>query len=305
MPQADQQARALQGVENEKIVGSDGVVRYTRRSDAPGQQAYVPPVSGAKPSNGMAVINGAQVAVIQGNDGQWREAQTGTPIPPNIPVYDVPKPQGTAEELGISKPAQNDIDKQLIDIAVMKNTAVQLRDAIQKSPASQGAVGWLRGTAQNVIQTGGELGNYFGGSIADINNQIKSGMADASLVGLFDPTLPAIDMMGNLLAFQYAKTTTGGERLSNQMIQEAKRALGLDSMTANQADSTARLNTAIELIGQQEAILRNIKQGGLGAQTNPPPVPVPDAAVSASVPAGVDPEVWKFMTPEERALWQQ
>lgn len=276
MSQSDQQAAALSGIPVEQTVGPAGAPQFTRRSDAVGQEAYVNKGAAAKPTNGMAVVNGVQVAVIQGGDGRWLEAQTGTPIPQGVPVYDMPKPQGTNEELGLGKPGQNEIDKQLIDIAVTKNTAVQLRNAIAKSPASQGAVGWLRGTAQNVIQTGGELGNYFGGGLADVNSQIKQGLADADLLGSFDPNIPAIEMMGNLLAFQYAKTTTGGDRLSNQMVQQAKHALGLDAMTANQADSIARLNTAVDLIGQQETILRGMKQDGFGPQTNPAPAAVPD-----------------------------
>jgi hypothetical protein len=51
-----------------------------------------------------------------------------------------------------------------------------------------------------------------------------------------------------------------------------------------------------------------------GPNGGPPRMPIPDIAAApagrgtpaagASVPAGVDPELWEYMTPEERKLWQ-
>ena len=63
-------------------------------------------------------------------------------------------------------------EQDLINIAVAKDTAKQLRQLIADSPASQGAVGWLRGTTQNIIQTGGELGNFFGGQVKEVADAV-------------------------------------------------------------------------------------------------------------------------------------
>jgi hypothetical protein len=262
LPPEEQRAAALSDVDWTDVVTPEGP-RIAMEANSEGLERYFNQGAEAKPTNGLAVINGQQVAVVQRPDNSWVEAQTGTPIPAGIPVYDIPKPQGTAEEIGLGKPAQNDVQKRLIDIRLAKDTATTLRNKIAESPASQGAVGWLRGTAQNVIQTGGELGTYFGGGVADVNNAIASGLADADLAGSFDVNIPAIEMLSNLLAFQYAKTTTG-ERLSNEMLRTTKTALGLDGLTANQASSIARLNQAIERIESQEQILADILGNGLG-----------------------------------------
>lgn len=301
----------LQGIVGDqapvKTVGPDGKPIYSTPGAAAlsGAQAYVDPGSQAAPKNGMAVLpDNSQVPAVQDpQTGRWRHAQTGQDLPASIRVYNTPSPVGTNEQVGVGKTVANNIDQQLIDVAVAKDTAVTLRDMIAKSPASQGAVGWLRGTTQNVIATGGELGAYFGGGVQQVTDAIKSGAADASLAGAFDPNIPAIEMMANLLAFQYAKTTTG-ERLSNEMLRAARTALGLDGLTTNQQDATARINTAIKQMESQEQILRGIRTGGVGAgQPTPAAPPAAPIAPAGEAPPGVDPAVWEFMTPEERALF--
>lgn len=247
----------------ENIVGPDGNPIIEYRDQAVGQQPYFNQGAEAKPSNGVARLrDGSLVPATQGTDGVWRHSQTGEPLPSDIQIFDVPQAQGTAEEVGLSTSTNSSIEKQLIDIAVAKDTAISLRDLIAESPASQGMVGWLRGTAQNVIQTGGELGSFFGGGVADVARDIENGLADAELAGLFDPNIPAIEFLANLLAFQYAKTTTG-ERLSNEMVRATRKALGLDSLSSNQANSLARLNQAIEQIEAQEDILQRARNGGV------------------------------------------
>lgn len=270
-----------------KTVGPDGKPIYSTPGAAArtGAQAYVDAGSAPKPENGMAVLrDGTSVPALQNvTTGRWMHAQTGVELPPDIQVYKTPAPVGSNEQIGVGKPVANGIDRQLIDVAVAKDTAIKLRNMIATAPASQGAVGWLRGTTQNVIATGGELGQFFGGGVAEVAQAIESGAADASLAGAFDPNIPAIEMMANLLAFQYAKTTTG-ERLSNEMLRAARAALGLEGLTANQASSLARIDTAIKQMESQEEILRRIRTNGVGAgQVATPVAPTtPPSAAGAT-----------------------
>lgn len=268
-----------------KIAGPEGEALYSTPGAAAraGAAAYVDAGSVPKPENGMAQLaDGTQVPAVQDvTTGRWKHAQTGAELPANIAIYKTPAPTGTNEDLGIGKPAANMIEKQLIDVAVARDTAVKLRDLIATSPSSQGVVGWLRGTAQNVLQMGGEAGSYFGGRVKEVTDAIASGAADASLAGSFDPNIPAIEMMANLLAFQYAKTTTG-ERLSNEMLRASRVALGLDGLTANQASSITRIETAIKQMEAQEQILRGVRASGLG-EAPAPTAPAAPPAVGGAV----------------------
>lgn len=269
----------------ENIVGPDGrpVIQY--RDQAVGAEPYFNKGADAKPTNAVARLrDGTTVPAVQGPNGRWLHAQTGAELPSDIQVFDLPKAQGTAEEIGLATAANNAVEQQLVDIAVAKDTAQTLRQKIAEAPASQGMVGWMRGTAQNVIQTGGELGDFFGGSVAEVARDIESGLADQDLAGAFDPNIPAIEMLSNLLAFQYAKTTTG-DRLSNEMLNASRRALGLDGLDANQAKSLASIDQAIAQIEAQERILREARKGGVSAI----------GQESAAAPAqGAGQEVWDF-----------
>lgn len=285
LPLAQQQGLALTGPGTTNVVGSDGKPVVQSNAAAIGQPAYVNPGAGAKPSNGQFVLQDGQrgAAVQDTATGRWRNAQTGEELPADAQITNLPTPQGSNADIGVGKTTANAIDKQLLDIAVAKDTAVALRDLIVKSPASQGIVGWMRGTAQNLVQTGGELGAFFGGRMADVSEAIKNGTADVGLAGAFDPNIPAIEMMANLLAFQYAKTTTG-ERLSNEMLKNAKAALGLEGLDANQANSIARINQAISRIEAQQGILSRARTGGAAAVSGAAP-PAANAAPIAA-PSG-------------------
>lgn len=293
----DQQLTALVmgSTPTTNVVGADGKPVISYESAAVGQEPFFNKGAEAKPENAVAQLpDGRQVPALQGEDGAWYHAQTGEKLPTDIQVFKIPAPQGSASDVGLGKPTANYIDRALIDIAVAKDTASKLRGLIANAPASQGAVGWLRGTTQNVLQVGDEVSTFFGGQLAEVQDALKSGAADAGLAGAFDTNIPAIEMMANLLAFQYAKTTTG-ERLSNEMLRAAKQALGLEGLDANQASSLARLDQAIAQIGSQEAILKKAKGEGVDSLSTPA---APTNAGNA--PDGWDPTDWSYLTAEEQ-----
>lgn len=236
-----------------------------------GAEAYVEPEA-AKPRQQVWLRDDATGETRRGfydpATGQTL-LEDGTAAPANFMPYDLPKTEGTPDQTGIGVSTRNQVEKQVIELQTARDTATRLRDLVASSPASQGIVGRLRGTAQNVIQTGGELGEFFGGGVAEVTAAIEAGAADANLAGAFDANIPAIDMLGNLLAFQYAKTTTG-ERLSNEMLQQTKKALGLDRLTANQADALVRLDEAIGAMDRQRDTLLGVRANGLdGAPAQP------------------------------------
>lgn len=295
----DMLVQDFRGEQSPVMIDTPNGPMFEHPGAAIGQPAFVNKGAQAKPENAVALLrNGTRVPVVQQPDGRWVHAQTAEVMPPDIEIFKLPQAQGTSADIGLSKPTNTYIEKQLIDIATAKDTAVKLRDLIATAPASQGIVGMLRGTAQNIIQAGNELGQFFGGGVAEVAQDIQNGLADASLAGAFDPNIPAIEMMANLLAFQYAKTTTG-ERLSNEMLRSARAALGLEGLDANQANSIARLNQAIAQIESQEALLNRVREQGLGSISQPAPA-APGAASIEGVPPGWDPEDWKYLTPEEQ-----
>ncbi len=292
----------------ENIVGADGKPVVSYRADAVGKEPYFNKGAEAKPENAVAVFDdGHRVAIIQQTDGSWANAQTGEKLPPSgFQIMKLPQAQGSLTDVGLEKGTDSYIEKQLVDLASAKATATQLQQLIASSPASQGAVGWIRGTAQNLLATGNELGTFFGGTAKEVASKISEGLADADLAGSFDPNIPAIDGLANALAFQYGKTLSG-DRFSNEMLNASRRALGIDKLDANQPDSLARIGQAIKQIEMQEATLHGILDkgvtSGVGAPAAPPDVTsmtdltkVPDAWIKMGGTA----DMWPLLADDEK-----
>ena len=303
----------MSDVNAENVVGPDGKPVVVPRSQAFNREPYFNPSAAAKPENAMAILsNGTRVPARQNTDGVWVHAQTNEVLPPDVQVVKMPniEAQTTGDAIGIGKPTANNIDQRLVDLGLLKNSVTQLASLIKSSPASQGVVGAIRGTAQNIIQTGGELGQMLGGTAAEVAASVRDGLLDANIAADFDPNIPAIEALGNTLAFQYAKAM-GGDRMSNEMYRNAKQSLGLDGWDANQATTLAKLQAILERAQSEEQYLYDIRQGGISRPTREGNDPINGEARlyggtrglsfdPATLPEGVTPEDVQAMTPEER-----
>lgn len=259
LPPDERRAVVLGDAPVENIVTPEGP-RTVFRPDAVGEEPHFNKGAESKPTNGTAVINGVRVAVTQRGDGIWR-TQDGTPIPPQTEVFAMARPTGTAEDVGLTRATDTMIQKRLIAIDQTKGTAQALRELIGRSPSSQGLVGALRGTAQDVIQTGTELGQFFGGGVAEVNDAVRDGLLDAGVASeLFDPNIPAIDMLTNLLSWQYAKTFSG-DRVSNEQLLRAREAIGGTGIFANTANTLTRLDKLIDALDHQRSQLGPLSPG--------------------------------------------
>lgn len=219
----------------------------------------------------VAVVNGRRVPVTRAPSGlEWLTAD-GMPIPGDAEVFQLPQATGSANDIGMTTSVRSGVQDQLISTQQTINTASTLRDMIQANPSSQGVAGMLRGTAQDIIQTGNELGQLMGAGVSDVNAAIRQGLADAGIqTEFFDPSIPAIEMMTNLLAWQYAKSMSG-DRVSNEQLRQARQAIGGAGIFANQANSTARLGELIRALETQRQQLQSLEPNfGLGGYSNAP-----------------------------------
>jgi hypothetical protein len=176
-------------------------------------------------------------ALFDPTTGSLVDQATGAALPEGVVTGNI---SDTAE--GLTGAQNSRFQAQGSAIAGALDTIGQLKTIIQSAPASQGLVGSLRGTAQNVIQTGGELGRFFGGTVAEVADAVNQQALDAGLASeMFDTNIPAVDMLTNVLAWQYAKSFAG-DRVSNEQLRVARDAIGGAGLFNNQANSLARLN---------------------------------------------------------------
>lgn len=279
MPLEQQQAVAFGSTPIEQVIMGDGAgpINVTR-PDAIGQAPYN--ASQSKPTNMLAVLpDGTNVPAVQTPDGGFVHAQTGERLPDDIKIFNVPTPTGSAEDVGLTNATTSRVQQQIIATEQTLDTARQLRGLIEGSPSSQGLVGTLRGTAQDVVQTGNDLGQFFGGEMANVAAAVNEGLMDAGVAAeFFDPSVPAIEMLTNLLAWQYAKSLSG-ERVSNEQLRAARDAIGGSGIFANRANSLTRLNQLISSWERQLDQLRPLNPGlNIGG--------VPAASATEAAPQG-------------------
>jgi hypothetical protein len=129
-----------------------------------------------------------------------------------------------------------------------------------------GASGILRNTVQDLIQQGNALAITLGGAAADVQRDIAARGSDVGLEN-FDPTLPQLDMMTNILAFRMAKMNDPAGRVTDQDFRIAKNQIGGRGFFANQKEFLSRLDLFENMLKEQRGRDRAFLSGGRA----PPP----------------------------------
>lgn len=254
----------------EEVLDPQGNPTIVTRADAVGRQPFVAEGSRPRAANGSALLaDGREVPAVQGEDGRWRFAQNPDQvIPADARVYSMASPTGSREELGLTTGTQGEFQKRAFSLTGALSTIDHLANLVSTSPASQGLVGAIRGTAQDILQTGDELSRAFGGTMAEVQEAVAKGLVDANIASqMYDPNIPAIDMLMNVLAWQYAKSMSG-DRVSNDMLRDARTTIGDGSTWGNQADSLTRLGQLRAMLKEEGSRLIPLLEAGSPLQSD-------------------------------------
>lgn len=256
----------------ENIVTPEGP-RVSTRLDAIGQEPVINKGAEASPKlvNYQTPDGHSGSALFDPTTQTLYDASTRQPLPEGTRTYTGQLSGGTDDTgFGLTNSTASRIQQQIIALDQTLDTAKTLRDMVEQSPSSQGLVGALRGTAQDIVQTGGDLGQFFGGQVEEVNKAVREGLLDAGVAAEnFDPNIPAIEMLSNLLAWQYAKSLSG-DRVSNEQLKQAREALGGTGLFANRANTLTRLDQLIGAWGRQREQLGPMAPGvHLGEPSTP------------------------------------
>jgi hypothetical protein len=252
----EQRAYGLRGVGITNVAGANGPVAQFS-PDAVGKPVYEKDARQPQIANFKTPDGRVGTAMLDPNSGRWKETQTGAELPAGTQTYTA-NLQGDKMSTGLGASTQNNVDSMLVDLALAQDTSKQLRSLVTKNPAVQGLAGNIRGTVQDMIQAGGEVGQLFNVNMDKMKQDIASGNIDpevAQKFANFDPNIPATAMLETLLTAQVAKVLDPNGRISNDRYNQVAKALGNGGLTGNTAKTLATLDQLDKIIESRRAIL--------------------------------------------------
>lgn len=257
----DQRAVALQGVGVAPIVGKDGEPINVLTPNAAGRKPYIDDKRQPQIANYKTAAGAVGTATLDKDTLKWKDTQTGVELPAGTQTYTA-NLQGDKDATGLGTNTKNNIDQQLVDLTLAESTSKQLRNIVSKNPAVQGLAGTIRGTVQDVLQAGGEVGQLFNVNMDKMKADIAAGRVDpdvAKKFANFDPNIPAVGLLETMLTAQIAKVLDPNGRISNDRYDQVAKRLGAGGVTGNTARTIATLDQLDKIIADRRGILSPVR----------------------------------------------
>jgi len=144
---------------------------------------------------------------------------------------------GTPDELGMTKTTLSGVERNYMASESLVDTIDSALSYVK--PENMGMIKTLRSAYQDVRGQS----NAFTNMIEKTSQSAQSaGAKDFAYSSWFDPSMSALDLYANSLAYKYAKALDQGARVSDFDMIESKRALGFDRAFAHADDFVARLS---------------------------------------------------------------
>jgi hypothetical protein len=235
-----------------------------------GAPAYVNKGAQAKPQNAVALMpdRKTRVPAIQDPDGKWVHAQTGQPLPDGIEIFDLPKAEGSAADVGFAPTTANQTsaNNQEAEITRTLNLLDIYEGALDNNPGALGLAGLVRGTAQNAVATATDLAKAFGGTapeVAAAADDLRAGLQGVA-PDLFDPSIPEIAFLQGTLAYSLARTENPSGEVSRQAYERALERVRGGGMLANTQSAKAAVGALRKVVGTQLDAVRTLRAPGAG-----------------------------------------
>lgn len=171
--------------------------------------------------------------------------------------------EGPEEALGLTPSVTTTLQKQSLALDDITNTIDYITGLAEADPTNFGTVGMAKSTVQDLAAQGNALGQLLedesGAAVSKIIERENN--VDTSY---FDPALPALELMFNTLAYQYAVAIAGNDRISDSDFLVARQAVGDPSSFMGSAEKTlAKMNTLKTMVQQKKNSYSNALKNGL------------------------------------------
>lgn len=283
LPENERRAAALANVPVE-TVQSPGGPRIAFRADAVGQAPAQD--AGKQDLRNYQTPDGRSGTARFDAGRGWVDTQSGAVLPAGAQTY-TSQLQGGKNETGLGTSTRNDIQGQLVDLANLESVVNQFDDLIKRDPSAIGTTGRVLGFGQDVAATAQEVTSLLSPRLQEMARQAEQGLIEPEVLRRnFNPNIPQATLLENLLVAQLAKVNDPNGRLSNQQMEETRKALGGGGWFQNAQRTRASLDGIRQQITAKRGMYRGLEPQaaaiGPGAAPAAPPPPV---GGQSSVPA--------------------
>ncbi|MBA9067986.1 hypothetical protein FHR71_001721 [Methylobacterium sp. RAS18] len=289
LPANEQRAWGLGSTPVENVQTPAGP-RIAFRSDAVGQMP-LPDIGKQDLRNYQTPDGRSGTARFDAGGGGWIDTQTGTALPAGAQTY-TSQLQGGKNETGLGASTRNDIQGQLVDLANLESVVNQFDDLIKRDPSAIGTTGRVLGFGQDVAATAQEVTSLLSPRLQEMARQAEQGLIEPDvLTRNFNPNIPQATLLENLLVAQLAKVNDPNGRLSNQQMEETRKALGGGGWFQNAQRTRASLDGIRQQIAAKRGMYRGLEPQA--AAIGPGATPAPAAQAPAPVQGGGPTERWE------------
>jgi len=198
------------------------------------------------------------------------DAQTGLPLPPGGYKGTV---QGTAADVGLTNSVTSGVQSGIISADKFLSTADAMI-SLTANGSNFGPVGLMKSMGQEAGQSVSALTSLFGGSTV-VNDEVNAARDELASTGLsqlipelYDPALPAIDILGGLMVYQGAAALAGqeGRGVSDKDVQFWRQMLGDPKGIFESAQSIkTKMQIAKAVVENHKALSQQYLESGVTA----------------------------------------
>lgn len=235
-----------------------------------GAQPFVNKGAEAKPTNAVALMpdGKTRVPAVQDETGKWVHAQTGQILPDGIQIFDLPKAQGSAADVGLAPTTANQTQANNQEAEVTRSLKLLdlYENTLRQNPGAVGLAGVIRGVAQNAAATASDLAAAFGQVSPELGTaavEIRDGLRGIA-PEYFDPSIPEVDFLQGALAYSLARTENPQGEVSRQAFQSALSRVKGGGFLANTQSALAAVKANRDVLTTQHDSIRTLRAPGTG-----------------------------------------
>jgi hypothetical protein len=257
--------------------GPDGRDRFVAPGAAVREgMSPVPPASaGGARKDGMAVLpDGRRAPVTRAPDGLQWQMQDGTPVPPEAQVFDMAKPTGTNEQLGITSSNVTAANKLQAAVDAADLTVKNMRQILAANPNVAGIPGRVKGVLQSLSSSAEQTFKAF--AAENPNAPISLSEANALLqraAGGYDPNIVRLQSGIMDLAYARAQIANPSGEVSRQAFERALESFGQTFLSSQKDLETGLSAFEQDSLNAARAQIQSLRRGNGGQ----PGVPAPAA----------------------------